>query len=152
MDSRFITTALSGTSNDRKTTIRSRNDRPSTAAKNHGSRAARYSVKSTPMATPPATATSSPVPSVVGGRMSDRKRLTRSVVSASCGAVVGITRHSAAVSPSLEMGGLTNATPGSAWMASDTACRAAGSVPSGTSLASTRVPLKPGPNPSASRS
>ena len=54
-------------------------------------------MKSTPMATPPATATSSPVPAVAAGSTSSRSRLTRSVVAASCGAVVGITRHNAAV-------------------------------------------------------
>lgn len=41
MDSKFMTTALRGTSTDRNTTMRRRNDRASTAAKNHGMRWAR---------------------------------------------------------------------------------------------------------------
>ena len=53
---------------------------------------------------------------------------------------------------SLVIGALTKATPGSASMASVTACSAAGLVPAGTSLARLSSPSKPGPNPSASRS
>ena len=41
IDSRFMMTALSGTSSDRNTTISSRNDRMSTAPKKYGMRSAR---------------------------------------------------------------------------------------------------------------
>ena len=41
IDSRFMMTAFSGTSSDRNTTISSRNESASTAAKNNGSRGAR---------------------------------------------------------------------------------------------------------------
>jgi hypothetical protein len=41
MDSRFITTALSGTSSERNTTISSRKERARTAPKKMGRRAAR---------------------------------------------------------------------------------------------------------------
>jgi hypothetical protein len=62
--------------------------------------------------------------------------------------------HIAAVgdSSSSSWGGDTNATPSSASMASVMPARASASKPSGSSAARMNGPLKPGPNPSTSRS
>ena len=95
IDSRFITTALSGTSRDRNTSISSRKERPSTTPMKRGKRAVRYSEKSTVAATAPDGDVPAPYP-VAFGRTSSRRRYTRSVVDLSCGAVVGKSRHNAA--------------------------------------------------------
>ena len=67
---------------------------------------------------------------------------------------MGNNLHSTAVGAwgSLGMAGVTNATPESAPRAWVTASSAAGSVPSGTSTASNKGPLNPGPKPAARRS
>ena len=84
-----MTTALSGTRSERKTTIRSRNDNASTAPKKTNVRRARKSVKSMLAAAVPVTLTSSAVPAIAAGMTSSRRVLTSSVVAASWGAVVG---------------------------------------------------------------
>ena len=82
-------TALSGTRSDRKTTIRSRNDNASTAAKKTGMRPARKSVKSMLAAAVPVNFTSSAVPAIAAGMMSSRQAGDEFRVAASWGAVVG---------------------------------------------------------------
>jgi 2-keto-3-deoxy-galactonokinase len=89
IDRMFMITAFSGTRSDRKTTIKSRNDKASTAAKKTGMRPARKSVKSMLAAAVPVTVTSSAVPAIAAGMMSPRRLVTSSVVAASWGAVVG---------------------------------------------------------------
>jgi len=147
-------TAFSGTSSERKTTIRSRKDRISTAPKKYGSRPPRKLAKSTLIGVDPVTSTSVPVASSAVGRTSSRSRFTSSVVASSCGPVVGTTFHSTAVgfSGSLGTGGVTTTTPGSAATASVTALRASRSPAPSTSATSRNGPLKPSPKPSTSRS
>ena len=81
IDSRFITTALSGTSTLRKTISNSTKLSSSTPPMNHGSRLARTVEKSTPTAVCPPMCT-------LSGR-SRRKSCTRCSVAADCGDVVG---------------------------------------------------------------
>ena len=68
-----MTTALSGTRSERKTTIRSRNDNASTAPKKTKVRRARKSVKSMLAAAVPVTLTSSVVPAMAAGMTSSRR-------------------------------------------------------------------------------
>ena len=101
------------------------------------------------MATPPATATSSPVPAVAAGSTSSRSRFDEvRRGSASCGAVVGTTRHSAAVGVGLVVGDRVaderHAGVGLDGVGDRLRARP-GSVPGGTSVARLSGPLKPGP-------
>ena len=66
------------------------------------------------------------------------------MVASSCGAVVGKSRHNAAVGASGSFGtaGVTKAVPGSLARAWVTASRAAGSVPSGISVAEQQRPVE----------
>ena len=65
--SRFMTTALSGTTTERNTIISSRNDTSSTPPKKSGSRSATPRVMSRLAATIPPTSTLRPVPAIAAG-------------------------------------------------------------------------------------
>ena len=67
MDSRFITTALSGTTTERNTASRSRNESPSTTRMNSGRRAPRYEDRSSKVAVAPPMCTTAPLPDTTGG-------------------------------------------------------------------------------------
>ena len=73
IDSRFMITALSGTSNERNTTSRSRKLSVKTAPMNSGSRWPITSAKSMLLAVWPPRFTDSPVPAVACGTTSSRR-------------------------------------------------------------------------------
>ena len=79
-------TALSGTRMLRNTAINSRKLSSSTTPSSHGMRSPMYAAKSDEPAVAPPTLASTPV----AGITSSRRASTRSSVSASCGAAVGV--------------------------------------------------------------
>ena len=93
IDNIFMITALRGTTKDRKTIIKRRNDRPSTAEKNTMSRLPRKSEKSMSAATGPVTSGRMVEPSTALGTISSRRAFTRSSVSASWGRSRGLDLH-----------------------------------------------------------
>ena len=80
IDSRFIAAAFSGTTIDRKITVRNSIDSPITTPMNHGSRVVIRSVASIDIAVSPPTHAVVPVPSIAVGSTVSRSRCTRSVV------------------------------------------------------------------------
>ena len=92
IDSRFMTTAFSGTRTERNTASSSRKLSSSTAPMNTGRREDISSAKSTLPAVGPPTWASAPL----AGIRSSRTWRTRSSVRASCGLVVGVTTRAAA--------------------------------------------------------
>ncbi len=157
IDSMFMITALSGTSNERKTIARSRNDSESTAAKNTSVRLAMYAEKSIDAGTPPVMLTSRPVPAIAAGTTSERRNFTSSSVSSACGEVVATScmRNASLCSGAstlLGNGGLTNATPSVPAMAACSGSRPAASAGESTVIATSIGPFEPGPKPSATRS
>ena len=120
---------------------------------NTGSCSAVYAAKSSTAAVTPPTLTSRPLSARNAGTTSSRRRVTRSAVSSSCGAVVGNTWMIAADASGLACGGDANATPGVSFSCADSCSSAvASAAPPGVSAASSSGPLKPGPKPSESRS
>ena len=91
MDSRFMTTALSGTSTERKTASRSTKLRTSTAPMNHGRRSARTVEKSMSDAVWPPTWATAPEEPRASGSTSLRRWRTSWPVTSDWGAVVGKT-------------------------------------------------------------
>ena len=79
--SRFMTTALSGTTTERNTIINSRNDTSSTPPKKSGSRSATPRVMSRFAAAIPPTSTLRPVPAMASGTAVSRSVSTRSSVA-----------------------------------------------------------------------
>ena len=98
------------------------------------------------------TTTSTPASSDTGSSTSPRRRPMSWAVASSCGPVVGMANQRAMSPSSDSTGPATNATPSADWTASVMGVSDAGSVPSGTSATRNSGPLKPGPNPSLSRS
>ena len=90
---------------------------------------------------------------IAWGTADSRSRLTSWRVSASCGAVVGITVISAVSPFAVGSGGKTAATPSSAISASRS-CSSSDGVSRcvGLSTSANSLPLTPGPKPSAIRS
>ena len=88
----------------------------------------------------------------IGGIVRSRKRETRLDVWALCGEVAGYATTAAAVPVELSRGAATEATPGVERSAVFSRLSAAESWALGSATATCRGPLKPGPNPLASRS
>ena len=89
------------------------------------------------------------------GTTSLRRLSIRSVVAASCGADVGYTSNSVTFVPSLPwivVGGVTTATPGWVLIVFASCVNAAACAAFVGSATIWSGPLKPGPNPLASRS
>ena len=152
MDSRFITTALSGTSTERNTTSSRMKLSSRTAPMNHGSRADKTWAKSTPEAVWPPTWAASPEPSAAAGRTSSRRVRTSSSVRSDCGESAGKAWATAMAPDGLLTGGVTSTTPGVAATASRTPGTAAAAEASGVSMTRVSGPLTPAPKPSASQS
>jgi hypothetical protein len=89
IESRFISTAFTGTQIERKTIISSSAERSTTTPMKSGSFSAIALPKSSKIALTPPTWICAPVASSTGGIESSRMRSSRSVVSALCGEVVG---------------------------------------------------------------
>ena len=89
MLSRFITTAFSGTSTERKTAISSSADSNTTTPMNSGSFSAIALPKSSKIALTPPTCSWAPVRCSIGGITSPRMWSSSSVVASLCGEVVG---------------------------------------------------------------
>src|SRR3954453_14192891 len=83
------TAAFNGTSTDRNTTIRTRNDNPMTAPRNQGIRRCKGDETSAVIAVEPVMDTSTSEPPTAFGIVSSRRCSSRSLVRASCGDVVG---------------------------------------------------------------
>ena len=112
IESRFMTTALSGTNTLRKTAIRSRKLNISTAPMKIGSRSDSRSDTSMLDAVSPPTWICMSVPVTDAGITSSRSVSTRSVVLTDCGELAGITRITAASPDGPSVGGATAATSG----------------------------------------
>ena len=147
-----MTAALIGTAMDRNTIISSSTDSTITAPMKYGRREAIWSEMSMNVAVGPPTYTAaSGTPSIAGGMTSLRSRWTRSWWLRPAATSVGSTRSTAAVPSALACAG---ATDGDVGVGRD---RALERVERRDRRAATRPtrssgPLKPGPNPSASRS
>src|SRR3954469_3129120 len=133
------TAAFNGTSTDRNTIMRTRNDNPMTAPRNQGIRCCNRDDTSAVIAVEPVIDTSTSAPSTAAGMVSSRRCSSRSLVRASCGDVVGVSVRIARLSASFLTGSSTEATPGS----SARAVESVSSVVSGISpLPASRTPWK----------
>ena len=111
MLSRFISAACTGMTSERKTTSSSSADSSTTIPMNSGSLAENVSDRSMNAAVRPPTYTAAPVPAE--GMTSSRRWLTRLLVDALSGEVVGKTCRTAVSPAGLTRGGLTAPTPAS---------------------------------------
>ena len=150
--SRFITAAVAGTRRLRKAMSSSTKPRPMMTPMKSGSLLVMMAAKSSKMAVEPPTRTRRLVPCSAAGITSLRRCLIRSLVCTSWGAVVGITCTIATLAPGAVGNGTTAATSGTDGRAAVSWARAAVSADVLVWATSKSGPLKPGPNPWASRS
>ena len=146
----MVSAALAATTTERKAIVISTKMIPMTTARKTSWRPARIAAMSSKAAVCPPTKACAGPSSTAPGRTSSRRRCTSPAVSADCGEVVGKTVTTAVSPAALSTGSATEATPA----LSSIACATRAAVPGSPvwSTATISGPLKPGPNPSASRS
>ena len=146
MLSMLRTAAFNGTSTERKTSISTRNDSPTTAPRNQGIRWCNRDDTSSIRAVEPVTDAVTSEPSIAAGMVSLRMRRSSSLVRSSCGEVVGMTPMMAMSPASLVSGSLTDATPASLASAVETSSiRRTGIREPSVSRTTSSGPFRPGP-------
>ncbi len=113
-----------------------------------GMRREMLSVLSIALAVAPPTCTRTPGPTAPGTTWSRRSR-TRALVALDCGPLSGTTVSSSERPSEPGTGGVTAATPGTAFSAVGSAAVASAGVPGANSATRTSGPLLPGPKPAA---